>query len=73
MSAAVRKKGEDWCVLVHKRLNRPLPHTDVGSLAVDPQNPNTVYAGIGTWHGKDDAGLYKSTDGGANWRRTVQP
>ena len=35
----------------------------VGFLAVDPQNPSTVYAGIRYGSG----GMFKSTDGGANW------
>jgi photosystem II stability/assembly factor-like uncharacterized protein len=33
---------------------------EVESIAVDPQNPNTIYAG--TWHL-----AWKTTDGGANW------
>lgn len=33
----------------------------VGSLAINPQNPNTIYAV--TW----GSGLYKSTNGGATW------
>ncbi len=47
-------------------------------LAMDPQNPNIVYAGI--WHfkrlpwtfesGGPDDGLYKSTDGGKTWNET---
>ena len=46
-------------------------------LAMDPQNPGVVYAGM--WHfrrvpwtftsGGPDDGLYKSTDGGKTWRR----
>jgi photosystem II stability/assembly factor-like uncharacterized protein len=32
----------------------------VFSLAIDPQNPNTLYAGGG-------AGVFKTTDGGASW------
>ena len=34
----------------------------VNVLAVDPVNTNVLYAGANT-------GLFKSTDGGANWRR----
>ena len=47
----------------------------VSDMAVDPQNPNVVYAGM--WHfrrqpwtttsGGADDGLYKSTDGGKTW------
>src|SRR4030095_8693034 len=33
---------------------------DVEALAIDPQNPSTVYAGTAT-------GLFKSTDGGGSW------
>jgi len=33
----------------------------VNALAIDPRTPTTVYAGTGR-------GLYKSTDGGQNWR-----
>jgi photosystem II stability/assembly factor-like uncharacterized protein len=36
--------------------------------AVDPKNPNTVYAGSG--HGEDGDGLYKSADGGLTWTQT---
>src|SRR5947209_3234014 len=35
----------------------------VYSLAVDPQNSGTVYAGTG-------AGIFKSQDGGASWRNS---
>src|SRR5207245_2080938 len=32
----------------------------IPALTVDPQNPSTVYAGT-------DGGVFKSTNGGANW------
>src|SRR5437867_3877863 len=35
-------------------------HTPIYSLAIDPGPPTTVYAGTG-------GGVFKSTDGGANW------
>lgn len=41
------------------------PGGDVRSLAADPRNPNIVY--LGTQHGT----LYRSDDGGLQWRRTV--
>ncbi|HYG79849.1 MAG TPA: SBBP repeat-containing protein, partial [Pyrinomonadaceae bacterium] len=47
-----------------KRIGAPGDH--VSAIAVDPSNPNTVYAGMG-WHGP--GGIYKSTDGGNNWTR----
>jgi photosystem II stability/assembly factor-like uncharacterized protein len=39
-----------------------LQGTNVAALAVDPQHPETVYAGT------DEKGVVKSTDGGASWR-----
>ncbi len=42
-----------------------LPLTSVQAIAVDPGNSNTIYAG-------GLAGLYKSTDGGAQWNATGQ-
>jgi len=36
----------------------------VFSLATDPTNPNTIYAGTGT-----QIGVYKSMDGGASWSK----
>ena len=42
----------------------------IGALASDPQQPDTLYAGIGRprWN-KDGAGtIYKTTDGGARWQ-----
>src|SRR5205823_5103474 len=34
----------------------------VGGLTIDPKNPSTVYVT------RSDAGVFKSTDGGASWR-----
>ena len=39
----------------------------VSELAVHPQNPDIAYAGGATWW---DATVYKTTDGGQNWKRT---
>ncbi|MEW5794820.1 MAG: thrombospondin type 3 repeat-containing protein [Candidatus Zixiibacteriota bacterium] len=43
----------------------------MGAVAVDPNNPNVVYAGTGEINGRvqtyDGTGLYKSTDGGETW------
>ncbi len=37
-----------------------IPDTPVNAFAIDPANTNTLYAG-------SDIGVFKSTDGGANW------
>ncbi|HNX34236.1 MAG TPA: hypothetical protein PKM57_06385 [Kiritimatiellia bacterium] len=41
----------------------------VDALAVHPQQPEVVYAGGATWW---DATVYKTEDGGLNWRRTFE-
>ncbi|HTW62141.1 MAG TPA: hypothetical protein VMD55_10080, partial [Terracidiphilus sp.] len=45
----------------------------IGALAVDPVNPQIVWAGTGEANVRNDVsygdGIYKSTDGGAHWRR----
>ena len=44
--------------------------TGVGVLAIDPQNPETIYAGIVVYPlflQGSTPGLFKSTDGGASW------
>jgi photosystem II stability/assembly factor-like uncharacterized protein len=53
------------------------PASGASDVAMDPQTPNVVYAGM--WHfrrvpwtftsGGADDGLFKSTDGGATWKR----
>jgi photosystem II stability/assembly factor-like uncharacterized protein len=39
----------------------------VWALAIDPQNPNILYAGTESFYG---GGVFKSTDGGATWSGT---
>ncbi|HEX6851445.1 MAG TPA: hypothetical protein VF139_08535 [Candidatus Polarisedimenticolaceae bacterium] len=45
----------------------------IGALAIDPSNPQIVYAGTGEANGSCDAyygvGILKSTDGGATWSK----
>ena len=53
------------------------PMSGASDVAMDPQNPNVVYTGIWQFRrqpwtfrsGGPDDGLYKSTDGGRNWKR----
>jgi photosystem II stability/assembly factor-like uncharacterized protein len=48
-----------------------MPTTSIGALAIDPQNPTTIYAGTGEAnfanHSRYGLGLYKSTDNGDTW------
>ena len=45
----------------------------IGALAVDPQNPNVIWAGTGEANVRNEVsfgnGIYKSTDGGDHWQR----
>ena len=52
-----KRTGGTW-----RAANRGLANLEVWALAVDPQDPENVYAGTG-------AGVFKSTDGAASWRR----
>ncbi len=50
------------------------PSLATSCVAVDPANPNTIYAGTGDYDGSSGApiGIMKSTDGGATWRNLGQ-
>src|SRR5262249_36017471 len=49
----------------------------MGAIAIDPTNPNIIYAGTGEAHFGGDcyygAGLLKSADGGATWTQITGP
>jgi len=49
--------GESWMAI-----NNGLFSLDVRSLAIDPKNTDTVYAGLG-----EGAGIFKTTNGGELW------
>ncbi|MCY7345782.1 MAG: hypothetical protein LH614_06115, partial [Pyrinomonadaceae bacterium] len=51
-----KNSGDDWT-----KIDSATMPINVGSLAVDPRNTNTIYAG--TWWR-----AYKTTDAGKNWR-----
>ena len=57
--------GENWVPLTDELSN--LNH---GAIAIDPNNPDTIYVGTGeyTTNSMGD-GLFRSTDGGVNWER----
>ncbi len=56
-------------------------NTGAVQVAIDPQNANIIYADMwagrqgpwenGAWNGKE-SGLYKSTDGGNNWKKLTK-
>jgi len=47
----------------------PYLTSQIKELAVDPRDPNVVYAGSQSWV---TAGVYKSIDGGQHWTRTTR-
>jgi photosystem II stability/assembly factor-like uncharacterized protein len=51
--------------------NQGLDNLYVGSLFMNPQNPQVLLAGAGNNQYSDKPGAYLSTDGGASWRRTL--
>ncbi|UCD75323.1 MAG: hypothetical protein JSV91_00090 [Phycisphaerales bacterium] len=45
-----------------------LSNLNHGAIAIDPNNPDTVYVGTGEYTtGSNGDGLFRSTDGGVNW------
>lgn len=54
-------------------LGDDLPSLAISSIAVDQQNPSTLYIAISDhlWFGLPGLGIYKSTDGGISWQTTV--
>jgi photosystem II stability/assembly factor-like uncharacterized protein len=47
----------------------------IGALALDPQNPAVLYAGIGRprWQQFGKGAIYKTTDSGAHWKQINTP
>lgn len=64
--------GQSWSPLLDAQ-----PSQAVGSLAIDPTNPNVIYVGSGEGNRSGDsyygAGLFKTTDGGVTWRVITGP
>ena len=63
--------GETWQWLREgfPPLQRSSFSAPIGALAIDPQQPDTLYAGIGRprWKKGGTGTIYKTTDGGAHW------
>jgi photosystem II stability/assembly factor-like uncharacterized protein len=45
----------------------------IGMIRIDPRDSNTMFVAVQgpLWSGGGDRGLYKSTDGGENWRKVL--
>ncbi|UCG30226.1 MAG: glycosyl hydrolase, partial [candidate division WOR-3 bacterium] len=58
--------GVNWTMLTDHFIT-----LSVGDVTIDPNNPNTVYAGLGEANlagdNYDGDGLYRTTDGGVSW------
>ncbi len=59
--------GADWTPLTDDQ-----PTLLTGSLAIDPSDHLTVYAGTGDWSTAPGMGVLKSTDGGTTWTLLAQ-
>ena len=46
----------------------------IGGIVVDPRNPDVVYVGAegSVWGPGGDRGLYKTTDGGKTWKKSLE-
>ncbi len=59
--------GKTWKLMGLEKTGR------IGRLAIDPQNPNIVFAAaLGHSYGpQEDRGVFRTTDGGATWQRVL--
>ena len=62
-----RDGGQNW-------ENMGLEHSErIGMIRIDPRDSNTIFVAAQgpLWSGGGERGLYKSTDGGKNWRKVL--
>ena len=62
--------GRSWQVLGRKN---GLENLYIGSLSMHPKSPDILLAGAGNNAYPKGSGVYRSTDGGRAWKRTLQP
>lgn len=60
--------GRTWRMVHHTM--KPQSLDCVRDLIIDPQNPDIIIAAVGTQWAKQQ-GIYKSTDGGKSWKKTL--
>jgi photosystem II stability/assembly factor-like uncharacterized protein len=58
--------GHTWALLPN------LPDLCITDLAMDPQNPSTLYAAVGYIFGDERNGIYKTTDAGQTWVKQAE-
>ncbi len=58
-----KDKGSSW-----ERINASKPLLWPKDFTVDPDNPDIIYVGAADAQGKKEGGLYRTEDGGANWK-----
>jgi photosystem II stability/assembly factor-like uncharacterized protein len=58
--------GKTW-----QQINTGIQNLYVGSLFMNPQNPDILLAGTGTAWASPGAGVYLTTDGGKTWKQTL--
>jgi photosystem II stability/assembly factor-like uncharacterized protein len=56
-------RGETWTALAG------VPNLSTTDLAIDPANPQVLYAGVGRIFGNSQNGIYKSSNGGTSWTK----
>lgn len=56
--------GDSW-----EMRSEGLGNFEVSAFAIDPFNPNILYAGVGAFANSSKAGIYKSVDAGRSWQQ----
>jgi photosystem II stability/assembly factor-like uncharacterized protein len=59
--------GDTWAFV-----NQGLTAANISRLAVNPDNPQVLYAGANLANFEEDGGIFKTVDGGAHWQQSMQ-